>query len=512
MTAKSPHDYLTDILNARVYDIAQETPLDHALWLSDRLGNFIQLKREDQQPVFCYKVRGAYNKLVSLTSVQRQRGVVAASAGNHAIGVAMSAHRLGCPAIVVMPQTAPEVKVNAVERWGAEVRKVGDSYDNAAEYARTLSQANRMPLIPPFDDPAIIAGQGTVGMEILKQSVRPVDAIFLPVGGGGLIAGVAVYVKQVQPKVRIIGVEPEDSDAMTRSVQAGRRLRLKQVGIFADGVAVKQVGKETFRLCRDLVDEFVRVSTDEICAAVKDVFEDTRTLVEPSGALGIAGMKRWLKESEERGHPVHNQNLVAISSGANINFDRLRHISERAEIGERREAILAVTIPERPGAFREFCRSIGNRQISEFNYRYATDECAHIFVGVQIQEQAEIEKLIVKLESEGFPTLDLTDNEVAKVHARHMVGGRAPGLEHERIFSFEIPERIGALREFLDQLGAEFNITLFHYRNHGADFGRVLCGIAVPPDKRSVFRRFLQDLGYAYREETDNPVYRLFLS
>ncbi len=512
MTPKSPHTYLTDILNARVYDVARETALDHARLLSGRLDNHILLKREDQQPVFCYKIRGAYNKMASLPKARLRRGVVAASAGNHAIGVAMSAHQLGCRAIVVMPQTAPAVKVEAVERWGAEVRLVGDSFDGAAEYAANLSRKENRLLIPPFDDPDIIAGQGTVGMEILRQSLHPVDAIFLPVGGGGLIAGVAVYVKQVQPDVRIIGVEPEESDAMYRSVKAGRRLKLKQVGIFADGVAVKQVGKETFRICRDMVDELIRVNTDEICAAVKDIFEDTRTLVEPSGALGIAGVKRWLKEQEDRGSPVRGKNLVAVCSGANVNFDRLRHISERAEIGERREAILAVTIPERPGSFRRFCGLIGNRQVSEFNYRYSTDECAHIFVGVQIRERDEIRKLVTKLESAGFPTLDLTDNEIAKVHARHMVGGRAPGLEHERIFSFEIPERVGALREFLDQLGSDFNITLFHYRNHGSDFGRVLCGISVPPEGRTAFKVFLRNLGYAYREETGNPVYRLFLS
>ncbi len=512
MPARSHLSYLTAILNARVYDVARETSLDHARLLSDRLGNTIWLKREDQQPVFCYKIRGAYNKMTSIGEKERSRGVVVASAGNHAIGVALSAHRLGCQAIVVMPQTAPAVKVEAVERWGAEVRLVGDSFDGAAEYARDLSRREGRVMIPPFDDPDIIAGQGTVGMEILKQGVSDIDTIFVPVGGGGLISGVAAYVKQVQPRVRIIGVEPEESDAMTQSVRAGRRIRLKQVGIFADGVAVKQVGKETFRLCRELVDDYVRVSTDEICAAVKDTFEDTRTLVEPSGALGVAGIKRWLQEREDAGKPVRDRNLVAICTGANVNFDRLRHISERAEIGERREAILAVTIPEERGSFRRFYRLIGNRELSEFNYRYAGDDCAHIFVGVQIRESGEIEDLVGKLESAGFPTQDLTDNEIAKVHARHMVGGRAPGLENERVFSFEFPERIGALRKFLDQLGTDFNITLFHYRNHGSDFGRVLCGIIVPRSDRVAFNRFLRNLGYSYREETDNPVYRLFLS
>lgn len=511
MPGRSFQTYLTDILNARVYDVARETPLDHARLLSDRLDNNIWLKREDQQPVFCYKIRGAYNKMLSLSEEERQRGVVVASAGNHAIGVALSANRLGCGAIVVMPQTAPAVKVEAVQRWGAEVRLVGDSFDGAADYARELSQKEGKVMIPPFDDPAIIAGQGTVGMEILKQSTARIDAIFLPVGGGGLTAGVAAYVKQVQPRVRIIGVEPDESDAMYQSVLAGRRVKLKQVGIFADGVAVKQVGRETFRLCRELVDEYIRVSTDEICAAIKDTFEDTRTLVEPSGALGVAGIKRWLQERQSAGHPVTGQNLVAVCSGANVNFDRLRHISERAEIGERREAILAVTIPERPGSFRHFCSLIGNREVSEFNYRYSSDDCAHIFVGVQIRERHDIEELVENLESHGFPTEDLTDNEMAKLHARHMVGGRAPGLVDERIFSFEFPERIGALRNFLDRLGTDFNITLFHYRNHGSDFGRVLCGIMVPREDRKAFREFLRELGYSYREETDNPVYRLFL-
>lgn len=367
-------------------------------------------------------------------------------------------------------------------------------------------------MIHPFDDPAIIAGQGTVGLEILKQSHGPIHAIFLPVGGGGLIAGVAAYVKQVRPEVLIIGVEPEESDAMYQSLRSGRRVRLKEVGIFADGVAVKQVGKENFRLCRELVDEVVRVSTDEICAAVKDTFEDTRTLVEPSGALGVAGIKRWLQDRKDAGEESSNLDLVAVCSGANVNFDRLRHISERAEIGERREAILAVTIPEKPGSFRKFCGLIGNRQVSEFNYRYNSEREAHIFVGVQINEQSDIEGLIGKLEGKGFATIDLTDNEMAKLHVRHMVGGAAPGLDHERLFSFEFPERIGGLRNFLDRLGMRFNITLFHYRNHGSDFGRVLCGVRVPVGERKSFNEFLKQLGYRYREETDNPVYKLFLS
>ena len=512
MRTKPLFSYLTDILNTRVYDVARETNLDHARLLSKRLDNDIWLKREDQQPIFCYKIRGAYNKMLSLTQAERDRGVVVASAGNHAIGVALSAYKLGCSAIIAMPLTTPLIKIESVERWGADVHLVGDSFDGAYQYALELSAKKKMLMVHPFDDPAIIAGHGTVGLEILKQSKQPIDAIFMPVGGGGLISGVAAYVKQVRPDVRIIGVEPYEADSMYQALKANRRVKLKQVGIFADGVAVRQVGKETFRICRQTVDAVIRVSTDEICAAVKDIFEDTRTLVEPSGALGVAGIKRWLLDAEKSGKPVNGQNLVAISSGANVNFDRLRHISERAEIGERREAILAVTIPERPGSFRRFCSIIGNRQVSEFNYRYASEDNAHIFVGVQISRRADAEELITRLEKKGFPTLDLTDNETAKIHARHMVGGRATGLDNERLFSFEFPERLGALSNFLDQLGNNFNITLFHYRNHGSDFGRVLCGIAVPKSEQGLFSAFLKQLGYRYTEETDNPVYKLFLA
>ncbi|MGI9318864.1 MAG: threonine ammonia-lyase, biosynthetic [bacterium] len=512
MTAKSLVSYLTDILNTRVYDVARETPLDHARLLSKRLENHVWLKREDQQSVFCYKIRGAYNKMMSLSAQQLAKGVVVASAGNHAIGVAMSAHKLGTKAVIIMPLTTPAVKVEAVERWGADVRLVGDNFDAAYQFASRLADKERRTMIHPFDDPAIIAGQGTVGLEILKQSHVPIDAVFLPVGGGGLIAGVATYIKQVRPEVKIIGVEPEEADAMYRSLKAGRRVKLREVGIFADGVAVKQVGKETFRLCRQTVDQVIRVNTDEICAAIKDTFEDTRTLVEPSGALAVAGIKRWLQAAEESSSPVSGKHLVAVSSGANVNFDRLRHISERAEIGERREAILAVTIPEKPGSFRRFCASLGHREVSEFNYRYSTGESAHIFVGVQIKDPDDIPKLVSRLESKGFPTLDLTDNEMAKIHARHMVGGRASGIADEKIYSFEFPERIGALKNFLDQLGTDFNITLFHYRNHGADYGRVLCGIRVPQSERKVLNGLLKNLGYRFKEETDNPVYKLFLA
>ncbi len=510
-TPGSPEYYLRATLNARVYDIAHETPLERARLLSDRLHNDIYLKREDRQPIFCYKIRGAYNKMRLLSRQQLARGVVAASAGNHAQGVAMSANHLRCKAIIVMPVTVSAIKLEAVRRWGARVELVGDNYDHAFEYAGELCRRHKMLFIHPFDDPAVIAGQGTVGQEILKQHSQPLEAIFLPVGGGGLIAGVAAYTKQVRPDVRIIGVEPFESDAMHRSLRAGRRLRLKQVGIFADGVAVKQVGKENFKLCRRFVDTIVRVSTDEICAAVKDICEDTRTIVEPSGALAVAGIKRWLRDQENNGKPLQNKNLVAVVSGANMSFDRLRHISERAEIGERREAILAVTMPEKVGSFRKFCHAIGNRSVSEFNYRYDGGVDAQIFVGVLLNRPQEIDTLMRQLHRKGFDAVDLTDNEIAKTHARHMVGGRARQLTDERVFSFEFPERNGALRDFLDKIGATWSITLFHYRNHGSDFGRVLCGIRVPATERTEFSRSLKHLGYRYSEQTDNPVYRLFL-
>jgi len=410
-----------------------------------------------------------------------------------------------------MPVTTPTIKIEAVKRWGAKVELIGDSFDEANDHAKKLCQKQKKVFIKPFDDRLIIAGQGTVGLEILKQHPGPLLGIFVPIGGGGLVSGVAAYIKQVRPEIKIIGVEPFESDAMYQSLKANRRIRLKQVGIFADGVAVKQVGKENFRLCRQFVDEIVRVDTDEVCAAIKDICEDTRTLVEPSGALGVAGIKYWLKQQQNKGVRIKNQDLVAITSGANVNFDRLRHISERAEIGERREAILAVTIPEKSGSFRRFCNALGNRSVSEFNYRYSGGEEAHIFVGVQIRSPKEIESLVAKLDGKGFATTDLTDNEIAKIHGRHMVGGRIPDIKDERLFSFQFPERPGALRNFLDRIGTTWNITLFHYRNHGSDFGRVLCGIQVPPASRLAFRQFLGQLGYQCHEETDNPVYRLFL-
>ncbi len=517
MSKNYPINYLKAILNSRVYEVAKETPLELAELLSDRWQHNIWLKREDTQPIFCYKIRGAYNKMCSLTTAELKRGVVAASAGNHAQGVALSAQQLGCEALVVMPVTTPSIKVEAVRRWGAEVQLIGDSYDEAFEYAQAVRKKQKRKFISPFDDPLIIAGQGTVGLEIIKQNSQAVDAVFVPVGGGGLISGIAAYIKQLRPEINIIGVEPFESDALYRSLKAGKRIKLNKVGIFADGVSVKQVGKENFKLCRDFVDDVVRVSTDEICAAIKDICEDTRTIVEPSGALAVAGIKRWLKDKKAQNkHPhkttKHNKlNLVAVVSGANMNFDRLRHVSERAEIGERREAIIAVTIPEHRGSFRQFYRVLGQRSVSEFNYRYASKGQAHIFVGVQIKHRAESDQLIKKLVAKGFPSIDLTENELAKIHARYMVGGRVPEITDERVFSFEFPERPGALGDFVDSIGTTWNITLFHYRNHGSDFGRVLCGIQVPNESRKAFTLFLKELGYAYREETDNPVYTLFL-
>ena len=512
--------YLRATLNSRVYEVARETELQHAALLSDKLDHHIFLKREDTQPIFCYKIRGAYNKMSGLTPEQLRQGVVASSAGNHAQGVAMSAKKLGCAALIVMPKTTPSVKIDAVKRWGARVKLIGDNYDDAFQYAQDVCNKEGGIFIDPFDDPAIIAGQGTVALEILKQRPGKLDAVFVPVGGGGLIAGMAMYIKQVKPEVKVIGVEPFESDALYRSLQEGRRVRLSKVGIFADGVAVKQIGRENFRICRQWVDQVVRVTTDEICAAIKDVCEDTRTVLEPSGALSVAGIKRWLKDNElsptsgekrATNNNVEKLNLVAVASGANINFDRLRHVSERAEIGETREAIIAVTIPETRGSFRRFYRTLGKRSISEFNYRFSSTQEAHVFVGIQIRNRSETGDLINKLGAKGIASVDLTDNELAKIHARYMVGGRVPELINERLYSFEFPERPGALGNFLDQVGDAWNITLFHYRNHGSDFGRVLCGIQIPKTEGKNFNRFLKQLGYAYKEETENPVYQLFL-
>jgi threonine dehydratase len=501
-----PQRYLKKILNSRVYDVARETPLDYAPILSRRTGNRVWLKREDEQPVFSFKCRGAYNKMAGLTRGELRKGVVAASAGNHAQGVALAASRLGARALIVMPRTTPQIKIDAVRNLGAEVVLHGDNYDAAYQHARVLEKRRRLTFVHPYDDPDVIAGQGTIGLEILKQRTGALDAIFVPVGGGGLIAGIAVCIKQVRPEVRIIGVEPEGADAMARSLDAGRRVLLEHVNLFVDGVAVRAVGEETFRLCREYVDDMVIVSNDEVCAAIKDVFEDRRSVLEPAGALAYAGLKRYTGKRRLKG-----RDLAAIASGANVNFDRLRHVAERAEIGERREAILAVTIPERPGSFRKFCAVIGDHNITEFNYRYADPARAHVFVGVQIRTGAEVGHLTGELKRHGYPTLDLTDNEMAKLHIRHLVGGRAPNAHDEIVFRFEFPERPGALMAFLDKMGGRWNISLFHYRNHGADFGRVLVGMQVPAADKKKFRAFLVSLGYEYAEETGNPAYRLFL-
>ena len=498
-------DYLERILLARVYDVAIESPLEEAPNLSRRLGNTLLLKREDMQPVFSFKLRGAYNKMAGLTKAQLKRGVVTASAGNHAQGVALSAQVLGCEATIVMPATTPAIKVDAVAKRGANVVLHGDSYDDASKHAKAIARAEKKTFVHPYDDPEVIAGQGTIGMELLRQSRAPIDAVFVPVGGGGLIAGIAVYLKRLRPEIRIIGVEPEDADAMARSLCKKERVVLHQVGIFADGVAVKQVGEETFRLCQQYVDEVIRVDNDAICAAIKDVFEDTRSSLEPAGALGVAGAKAWAAREKAR-----NRNLVAIASGANMNFDRLRFVAERAELGEKREAVLAVTIPEKPGSFKAFCTLIGGRVITEFNYRFSDPAEAHVFVGLQVHNRAEVDKLLVSLEKRQLPVLDLSDNEMAKLHIRHLVGGRAQA-ENEVLYRFEFPERPGALMKFLNSMSHAWNISLFHYRNHGADYGRVLVGIQVPPAEKAHFQKFLDGLGYRYWNESRNPAYRLFL-
>ncbi|MCC6610917.1 MAG: threonine ammonia-lyase, biosynthetic [Burkholderiales bacterium] len=499
-------DYLESILTAQVYDVAEETPLEVAPNLSARLGNRLMLKREDMQSVFSFKLRGAYNKMARLAPAALKRGVIAASAGNHAQGVALAARKLGCRAVIVMPVTTPAIKVNAVKALRAEVVLHGDSYTDAYDEAMRIVRRQRLAFVHPYDDPDVIAGQGTVGMEILRQATRPLHAIFVCVGGGGLISGIAAYVKRLQPKVKVIGVQPTDADAMTRSVRTGRRVILPHVGLFADGVAVKQVGVETLRLAKKLVDDWILVDTDEICAAIKDVFEDTRSILEPAGALGVAGAKAYAAATG-----VRDQVLVAIASGANTNFDRLRFIAERAGVGEQREALFAVTIPERPGSFKRFCSVLGGRNITEFNYRIADPREAHVFVGVQIRDREERSRVVKTLERHSLRTMDLSDNELAKLHVRYLVGGHAALADHELLYRFEFPERPGALLKFLEAMRSDWNISLFHYRNDGANFGRVLVGMQVPPSEKAAFRRFLSTLGYPYVQETGNPAYRLFL-
>jgi len=499
-------DYLQKILTARVYDVADETPLDVAKQLSERLNNHVLLKREDTQPVFSFKLRGAYNKMAHLSRAQLERGVICASAGNHAQGVALAARRLGCKAMIVMPVTTPQVKVDAVRSLGGEAVLHGDSYSDAYLHALELEKRHRLTFVHPFDDPDVIAGQGTIAMEILRQHQAPIDAIFVAIGGGGLISGVAAYIKAVRPEIKVIGVQTQDSDAMLRSVKAGKRVQLHDVGLFADGTAVKLVGVETFRLARELVDDYVVVDTDACCAAIKDVFQDTRSILEPSGALGVAAIKQYVAT-----HHCKGKTFIAITCGANMNFDRLRFVAERAEVGEEREALFAVTVPEERGSFRRFCALIGPRAVTEFNYRISDSNQAHVMVGLTTTNRSEPAKLAKHFAQHGFETQNLTDDELAKEHVRHMVGGRSPLAKDERLFRFVFPERPGALMRFLSSMHPDWNISLFHYRNQGADYGRILVGLQVPRSDRQGLREFIDNLAYPCEDETDNPAYRLFL-
>jgi threonine dehydratase len=506
-------EYLRRILNARVYDVAEETPLELAPQLSARLANRVLLKREDLQPVKSFKLRGAYNKMVNLAQAQLARGVIAASAGNHAQGVALAADKLGCRAVIVMPVTTPQVKIDAVRALGgarAEVVLHGDSYSDAYAHAVELQARESLTFVHPFDDPDVIAGQGTVGMEILRQhhpaEYGPIEAVFVAVGGGGLIAGVGSYIKALRPEIKVIGVQTADSDAMTRSLAAGQRVLLQDVGLFSDGTAVRQVGEETFRLAQQVVDAMITVDTDALCAAIKDVFQDTRSILEPAGALAVAGVKQYVEA-----HGSRDKTFVAVACGANMNFDRLRFVAERAEVGEQREAVFAVTLPEERGSFKRFCTLVGNRNVTEFNYRIAGSDAAHIFVGIQVGGRGEAETVAAAFESAGFPTLDLTDDELGKQHLRHMVGGRSPLAQDELIYRFEFPERPGALMRFLSSMSPNWNISLFHYRNQGADYGRILVGMQVPAGEKVQFKAFLDTLGYRHWDESGHPAYRLFL-
>lgn len=501
-----PKLYLDAIEHARVYEVARETPLEAAPKLSARLNNEVLFKREDLQPVFSFKLRGAYNKISQLSDEECKRGVICASAGNHAQGVALSANKLGIDATIVMPRTTPDIKVKAVESMGANVVLAGDSYSDASEHAYQLRDRSGAVFVHPYDDPQVIAGQGTIAEEILRQSPNDMDAVFIPIGGGGLAAGMAIYLKHYSPGTRIIGVEPVDSAAMHDSIKAGKRITLDQVGIFADGVAVKQVGEHTFELVKQYVDEIMLVDTDEICAAIKDIYDDSRAIVEPAGALAVAAMKKYVLQ-----HQLNGKVLACINSGANMNFDRLRHVAERAEVGERREALFAVTIPEKPGSFLTFCKLLEDRGITEFNYRISSRSEAHVFVGISISSSDESEQIHSTLEAHGYAVINLLDNELAKLHIRHMVGGKSHLVKHESLYRFEFPERPGALLDFLTQLAGRWNISLFHYRNHGAAFGRVLTAIEVEPEEKQEFQTFLDQLGYSYVNEDDNPAFKLFL-
>jgi len=495
------------ILTSKVYEAAIETPLEESAFLSQLLNNRVLLKREDLQPVFSFKIRGAYNRIANLSESERSSGIITASAGNHAQGVAFSGQKLGIDTTIVMPVTTPAIKVAAVKSYGVKVVLFGDNYSEAAEHCADLVSQSGMVFIPPFDDQLVIAGQGTVADEILRQSAGRIDAVFVPVGGGGLLAGVAVFIKELCPEVKVIGVEPFDSDAMARSLAAGHRVKLDTVGIFADGVAVREVGKLTFDICRQHVDEIIRVDVDEICSAVKSVYQATRSIVEPAGALATAGLKRYVRERK-----VTGQSLVAINSGANMNFDRLRYVAERTLIGEKQEALFAVTIPEEPGALFRFCREVvGDRNITEFNYRLSGRESAYIFVGIAIEGDDKRLAFREQLTKQGFENIDLTDNDLAKTHVRYMVGGRSPDVHGERLFRFWFPERPGALARFLASMGADWNISLFHYRIQGGDFGRVLVGLEIPEGQEPQLQVFLDSLGYRHVEETENQAYRLFL-
>jgi len=499
--------YIEKILSARVYDVAIESPLETARRLSVRLDNQILLKREDLQSVFSFKLRGAYNKLYQLSRKSEIKGVVAASAGNHAQGLALAASKLGVKAIIVMPKTTPKIKVDSVRSYGAKAVLVGDTFDEASVYANELCEKEGLSYIHPYDDPDVIAGQGTVAVEILRQYTDDIDAIFIPVGGGGLIAGMATFIKYLRPEIRVIGVEAQDSACFAAALEKNRRVILNHVGLFADGVAVKQMGRETWRVARQVVDEVITVNTDEICAAIKDIFDDTRSITEPAGALAVAGIKKYVEENN-----VSKQTLIAINSGANMNFDRLRHVSERAELGEHREGLIGVTIPEEPGSFLRFCRLIGKKGITEFNYRYSDSSNAHVFAGIQLADGlTELDELVQKLSEKGYPVLSMSDNEMAKLHVRHMVGGHANKIENEVLYRFEFPERPGALLDFLSHIGKRWNISLFHYRNHGAAFGRVLVGLQVPMAERKDVKIFLDELGYNWWDESDNEAYKMFL-